>query len=144
MGMAFRDRVTLFTAICERAIYMFPKLKIILGHDGEMLPFMIDRINNFYSRNPDQDRSLMTVWNENIWITTSGMFTVTPFATLLRSISVDKILYSIDYPFEDNKDGQGFLAKLEKSGLVNNDDMQKICFKNAEKLLKFNLKEVQE
>ncbi|KAH8696762.1 putative 2-amino-3-carboxymuconate-6-semialdehyde decarboxylase [Talaromyces proteolyticus] len=118
----------------------FPKLKIVLGHNGEMLPFMIDRINNFYSRHPDQTRSLMTVWNENIWITTSGMFTVTPFATLIRSTSVDRILYSIDYPFEDNKDGQEFLKKLKRSGFVTDEEMEKICYKNAEKLLNFKLK----
>jgi predicted TIM-barrel fold metal-dependent hydrolase len=118
----------------------FPKLKIVLGHNGEMVPFMLDRVSSFYEKTPDHKRSLMTVWNENIWITTSGMFTLTPFVSLLRAARIDRIMYSIDYPFEDNKDGREFLQKLEGSGLVTKDDMEKICYKNAEKLLKFKLK----
>lgn len=118
----------------------FPKLKIVLGHNGEMVPFMLDRLSRFYDKTPDHRRSLMTVWNENIWITTSGMFTLTLFVSLFRAASVDRIMYSIDYPFEDNKDGREFLQKLEGSGLVTKDDMEKICYKNAEKLLKLKLK----
>ena len=117
----------------------FPKLKIVLGHNGEMVPFMLDRVSGFYERTPDHERSLMTVWNENIWITTSGMFTLTPFASLFRAAKIDRIMYSIDYPFEDNKDGQDFLRTLESSGLVTKEDMEKICYKNAEKLLKIKL-----
>jgi predicted TIM-barrel fold metal-dependent hydrolase len=45
-------------------------------------------------------------------------------------------MYSIDYPFEDNKDGQEFLRKFEQSGLVTTEDMEKICYKNAGKFLK--------
>jgi predicted TIM-barrel fold metal-dependent hydrolase len=119
---------------------LFPKVKIILGHNGEMVPFMLDRVSGFYERNPDHRRSLMTVWHENIWVTTSGMFTLTPFASLICATKVDRIMYSVDYPFEDNKDGEEFLKKLEKSGLVSEEDIEKIRYKNAEKLLKFSLK----
>lgn len=46
----------------------FPKLKIIIGHDGEMLPFMLDRtlpLSKFWG---ERQRDLKTVWNENIWV----------------------------------------------------------------------------
>jgi hypothetical protein len=48
----------------------YPKLKIIIGHDGEMLPFMLDRtlpLSTFWG---ERQRDLRTVWEQSIWVTT--------------------------------------------------------------------------
>jgi predicted TIM-barrel fold metal-dependent hydrolase len=84
---------------------------------GEMLPFMIERIearltNNLGSHN----RSFLTVWAENIWVTMSGMLYMGPLACLLRAVKKDRILFGVDYPLEDNMDGRRFLGEVEKSG----------------------------
>lgn len=75
----------------------FPRLKIILGHDGEILPFMMDRADKMFSRKwaacPNR-RSFKTVWLENIWVTTAGMFDLGPLACCLRVCKPDHILYS--------------------------------------------------
>ena len=74
----------------------YPSLKIIIGHMGETLPFMVERINRMLSRRwGSKDRGFLTVWRENFWITTSGMFELGPFACLLRTVSPDRILYSM-------------------------------------------------
>lgn len=116
-----------------------PKLKIIIGHDGEMLPFMLDRTFPLSKVWGDRERDLRMVWNENIYVTTSAMFSLAPFSCLLRVSSADNILYSVDYPFVPNENGLAFVKELQESGLVSPEDLEKICHGNAEKLLKLKI-----
>jgi predicted TIM-barrel fold metal-dependent hydrolase len=114
----------------------FPKLKIIIGHMGETLPFMHERILRLSKRWGLLKRSWKEVYDENIWITTSGVWSVNPMATILRNTRIDKILYSVDYPFSKNEDGLHFMEELEKSGLVTKEEFEMIGYKNAEALIK--------
>ncbi|THY76469.1 hypothetical protein D6C87_03551 [Aureobasidium pullulans] len=114
----------------------YPKLKIIIGHMGEMLPYQLDRIiSTSASWAPDNKRGLEQVWKENFWITTSGMFSLAPLSCLLRMCERDRILYSVDYPFSGNEKGLKFIEEVEASGMVSKEELEMICFKNAEKLL---------
>ncbi|KAK5044554.1 hypothetical protein LTR84_010678 [Exophiala bonariae] len=118
----------------------FPRLKIILGHMGEMIPFQLDRIIRVTSHQwpmvgVKPERQLRQVWDENIWITTSGMFAIAPMATVLRQCKPDRILYSVDYPFTRNEWGLQFLKDLKDDGLVTDEVLEGIAYKNAEKLL---------
>ena len=114
----------------------FPKLKIIIGHMGEMLPFMLDRIYKLSVRWGDQRRKFKQVWDENIWITTSGVWSLDPLACILRNTKMDHILYSVDYPFEKNENGLRWIEELEQSGLVDQEALDGIAYKNAETLLR--------
>lgn len=114
----------------------FPKLKIVIGHMGETLPFMHERIAQLSKRWGPLKRSWKEVYDENIWITTSGVWSVNPMATILRNTRIDKILYSVDYPLMKNEEGLRFMEELEKSGLVTNEEFEMIGYKNAEALLK--------
>ena len=118
----------------------YPKLKIIIGHDGEMLPFMLDRTFPFSKNWGDYKRDLRTVFQENIWVTTSAMFSLAPLACLLKVSKIDHIMYSVDYPFVTNEAGLAFLKELEQSDLVNDEELEKICYSNAERLLKLKAK----
>jgi len=113
-----------------------PKLKVIIGHMGEMLPFQLERIC-FLSgpRWGDIERKFRQVWDENIWITVSGMFSLSPFACTIRNTKVDHILYSVDYPFAKNEAGLQFMEELRGSGLVGEEEFEMIAYKNAESLL---------
>ena len=112
-----------------------PNLKIIIGHMGEMLPFMLERIFQLSPRWGTRTRDFKQVWDENVWITTSGDWSVNPMACILRNTKVDHVLYSVDYPFAKNEDGLKFMEELEDSGLVNAEQLEMIAFRNAEKLL---------
>lgn len=114
----------------------YPKVKIIIGHMGEMLPYQLDRIFGQSARWVDNQRALKTVWNENFWVTTSGMFSLAPLSCLLKMCSMDRILYSVDYPFSTNERGLQFVEDLEKSGMVSKEDLAAICSGNAERLLR--------
>lgn len=113
-----------------------PRLKIIVGHMGEMLPFMLDRIVILSARWGARDRPFREVWDSNIWITTSGVWSVDPMACILRNTKIDHILYSVDYPFAKNEDGLRFMDELRKSGLVSPEEFEKIAHKNARALLR--------
>lgn len=116
----------------------YPKLKIAVGHMGELLPFQLERTDFFSKAWGPKKKDLKQVWDENIWITTSGMFSVNPMATVLRNTPLDHIMYSVDYPFEQNEKGLKFMEDLKESGLVNEEQFKAIAYKNAAKLLKIN------
>ena len=84
-----------------------PKLKMIIGHMGEMLPVMLARLDDVSAadvdhlkRPPSQTRSL-----DQVWITTSGIFTQPPFIAALQTFGIDRIMFSVDYPFAPDAAG---------------------------------------
>ncbi|KAF2643049.1 amidohydrolase 2 [Massarina eburnea CBS 473.64] len=115
----------------------FPKVKIIIGHMGEMIPYMLQRIERVSSR-WGLKRSFKEVWDTNLWLTTSGNWALDPLACILRNTKHDRILY-IDYPFTKSKDGLKWLVELEQSGMVNEEVLEGIRWKNAAKLLKLEI-----
>ena len=120
----------------------FPRIKIIIGHMGEMLPYMLDRIITFTTKWAGwgrRERGLQQVWDENIWITTSGMFSLAPLACLVRATKMDRILYSVDYPFSTNERGSQFIEEISKSGLVTEEELELIAYRNAERLLRVHV-----
>jgi predicted TIM-barrel fold metal-dependent hydrolase len=132
----------LFAAKCFDA---YPKLKIIIGHMSEMLPFQLDRIcrlseTQWPAFGYMPERKLMEVWNENIWITTSGLFTLAPMACLVRMCKLECILYSVDWPFAENEMGLAFMKEFVNDGMVTEEQVELIAYKNAEKLLKIKAK----
>ena len=119
----------------------FPRLKIVLGHLGEMLTFQLDRIEGITNGQWPHigsllQRTLRQVWDENVWITSSGMFSLTPMAAVVRQCKLDRIMYSVDYPYDQNEHGLAFLQALKAEGMVSDEALEGIAHKNAEALLK--------
>jgi predicted TIM-barrel fold metal-dependent hydrolase len=115
-----------------------PKLKLIIGHMGEMLPYQLDRIKLKMPEtagNGSKKKSLQEVWDNNLWITTSGMFSLAPMACLLQTTKVERILFSVDYPPARNEQGLEFMKALEASGMVTKAALEGIAHKHAENLL---------
>lgn len=116
-----------------------PRVKIGIGHDGEMLPFQMGRTDRMLETVWTKDkltRKVKDVFRENLWITCSGMWDLAPLACLLRSTSIEKVMFSCDYPFEDSVVGKEFMEEVKKSGLVSEEEYEMIAYKNAEKFLK--------
>lgn len=113
----------------------YHRLKVIIGHFGEMLPFMLERIFELSPRWGDRQRLFKQVWDENIWIATSGVWSLNPMATILRNTRMERILYSVDYPLAKNENGLKWVKELQDSGMVSAEDLEKICFRNSEELL---------
>ena len=77
-------------------------------------------------------RSVGEYFSEHFYLTTSGYFTTPPFLCMQQVAGIDRILFSVDYPFSSNTLGRKFLDNLA----VSPEDMEKITHRNAEKLLK--------
>lgn len=112
-----------------------PGVRLVVGHMGEMLPFLLGRIEVLSRRWGEFRRGFRTVYEENIWITTSGVWSVDPMRCILANTPIDHILYSVDYPFQDNAVGLAWMKELEASGLVSDEQLRAIAYGNAEKLL---------
>lgn len=111
----------------------FPKLKMIIGHMGENVPFSLARSQSVFARGEwNLKRSLSEYFQEHFWLTTSGYFTTPPFLCMLQVVGADRIMFSVDYPFSPNAAGRKFLDSLS----VSSEDLEKIAHGNAEKLLK--------
>jgi len=113
----------------------FPKLKLIIGHFGEMIPYQLERICKLSVRWGDIRRPFKEVWRENIWITTSGVWSLDPLRCVLANTPVEHVLFGVDYPLETCENGLKWVEELEGSGLVSREQLEMIAYGNAEKLL---------
>jgi len=120
--------------VLSGALDRHPGLKIVIGHMGEALPFMLDRIDETTSAEARSrlNRSVRQTILDQVWITTSGFFTMVPFMAALMSFGVDRILFSVDYPFASNARARAFLDTLP----VSPSDRAKIAHGNADRLLR--------
>ena len=109
----------------------YPKLKIIVGHQGEGMPFLVDRVNEAVNRGPKQCAFKEHFCN-NFWITTSGHFSTPALTCTLMEVGIDRVLFSVDWPFVDNKPGVVWLDDVPLS----REDKDKIFHGNARRLLK--------
>ena len=110
-----------------------PTLQVIIGHMGEMIPFMLDRINNTIApAAKNLQRRLPEYFLQNFYITTSGFFTDPPLLLALQVMGADRIIFSVDYPYSTNKQGRIFLDNASISPA----DKEKISHLNAERLLR--------
>ena len=109
-----------------------PSLQLIIGHMGEMIPFMFGRINDTLTPVATQlRRPVGDYFLRHFSITTSGFFTDPPLLLALQVVGADRILFSVDYPFSANERGRAFLDHAALSPA----DKEKISHLNAERLL---------
>ena len=69
-----------------------PGLKIVLGHMGEMLPYMLARANEILGAAKPAGFTVPEAYAKNVWVTTSGFFSLDPFSTVLRTTGMDRIM----------------------------------------------------
>ena len=140
----------------------FPKLKFIIGHDGEILVWMAWRIDHRLKKqgwtpesvschtgpdmklqpcpeNGEYKRKHNVTWylRNNFHITTSGMFDTPGFQHALSVMGPEKVMFSIDTAYETISDGAGWFNSLPETVDLAPRDWENIAFRNAAKL--FNL-----
>lgn len=113
----------------------YPGARLVLGHLGETLPFLMWRLD---SRWDISNRGEMTLdeppseyFRRNIWVTTSGMCADAPLRCALDMMGADRVLFSVDYPFERPDEAGEW---IEAAPLGEN-ERRMVCHDNAEKLL---------
>jgi 2,3-dihydroxybenzoate decarboxylase len=110
-----------------------PALQMILGHMGELIPFHIWRVDHTLKiaprGNPAQ-RPISAYLKDNVFITTSGVFHTPALVQTMLTVGSDRILYSVDYPFEIHDEAASWFDVCEISEL----DREKIGRDNARRL----------
>jgi predicted TIM-barrel fold metal-dependent hydrolase len=110
-----------------------PRLRIIIGHMGEMLPVMLARIDEVAALDSDHlKRPISRTITDQVWLTTSGIFSQPPFLAALQTFGIDRLMFSVDYPYAPNSRGRDFLNEVALSPA----DKAKLTHGNADRLLK--------
>ena len=110
----------------------YPKLALIIGHMGEGLPAMLARCEHQLARDlPHLRRPLAQTIIDHVHITTAGFFTVPPFMTALATFGIDRLMFSVDYPYASNEEGRALLAALPLAPA----DLARLAHGNADRLL---------
>ena len=116
----------------------FPKLRIVLGHMGEGLPFWLQRIDNRYllqvkigavkkmAKLPSQ------YFLDNFVITTSGVMSAPALKLSIEVLGVERIMFAADYPYESVEEGVKFLDTVD----ISDAQRQQIYSGNAERFFK--------
>ena len=115
----------------------FPKLTVILGHLGEALPFTLPRVEHrLRHQRPEthgkHKKPPMDYLRENFYITTSGVFRTQALIDSLLEVGSDRILFSVDYPYESMRE----LTPWFDTCPISENDRLKIGRTNAQKLFK--------
>jgi predicted TIM-barrel fold metal-dependent hydrolase len=115
------------------ALDRHPRLKLIIGHMGEGLPAMLARCDQVFARDVGHlQRPLSKTILDHVSITTSGVFTLPPFEVALAVFGIDRVLFSIDYPYSSNRHGKEFLDALKLPAA----ELEKFAHGSADRLLK--------
>jgi len=85
----------------------FPKLTIIIGHMGELLPFAIHRLEQRIKNIPTLklQRRPTEYLQENFYVTTSGNNHTQSLVGTILQLGADRIMFAADYPFEEMHEG---------------------------------------
>jgi predicted TIM-barrel fold metal-dependent hydrolase len=102
----------------------FPRLKIILGHYGEGLPFMIDRVNRPYIQGhvrpipevaPLLKRTPADYLMDNMIVSTSGNYSKEAFKCTRDALGFERMVLATDYPYESMTSCMEFLESQSMS-----------------------------
>jgi gamma-resorcylate decarboxylase len=115
----------------------FPNLSIVLGHLGEGLPFLLPRVEHRLRHaradlRGKQTRPIMSYLREHVFITTAGAFRTTALLDTLLEVGADRVLFSVDYPYENMQEQSEWFEAVP----ISDGDRLKIGRDNARRLLR--------
>lgn len=118
----------------------YPKLKVVLGHMGEGLPFWLQRIDNRYLLQvkigavPKMPKLPSEYFHDHFFITTSGVMSSPALRLSIEVLGEDKIMFAADYPYESVEDGVKFMDEVEITEI----QRRKIYADNAMRIFNLN------
>uniref|UniRef100_A0A5Q5CLP1 Amidohydrolase 2 n=1 Tax=Mycobacterium sp. (strain JLS) TaxID=164757 RepID=A0A5Q5CLP1_MYCSJ len=109
-----------------------PELWVIVGHMGEMIPFALARIDTVLSPVAQLRQPVAQYFQTNVWFTTSGYTTFPPLQCALSTVGIDRLIFSVDYPYTDNTSARALLDTAPISPV----DREKLAHGTVEALLR--------
>lgn len=110
----------------------FPNLQVISGHWGEMVPFFLQRLEDSIPQEASGlTRPIVQTYREHVYVSPSGMLTLPHFQFIYSLMGAERILYSIDYPYQSLDGARAFITGLP----ISDTEKALIAHGNAEQLL---------
>lgn len=139
LGFTVDTVTTIMRMIVSGLFDQIPEIKVVLGHLGEGIPFLLERIDNRIAFLPNPQikckHDVSYYFRNNIWVTTSGNMSPEAFACTKRVLGMDHILFGSDYPYECAHDMVEFLKDIP----LNVKENEQLYFKNAVQTLNIPL-----
>ena len=142
-GFAVETGLHLMRIILAGVFDRFPKLRIVVGHLGEGLPFWLFRLDfmhasmvraNRYEGVKALKKKPSDYLKENVWVTTSGMQWAPAILFCQQVLGVERVLYAMDYPYQFVPEEVKVTDELPVS-----DEVRRMLYQtNAERLFKLN------
>jgi 5-carboxyvanillate decarboxylase len=116
----------------------YPRLRIVLGHMGEALPFWMWRLDHMAARRAKDGRmkplqmAPSDYFRRNFAVTTSGFESPDVLDLVIKTAGIDNVMWAIDYPYENSQDARLFIenARLDAA------QRSSIFHRNAERLFR--------
>jgi len=140
-GWPVETATHLLRLMCAGVFDRHPDLSIIVGHLGELLPYCYTRLNAGLSETmgaliPRQGmrnrNNAAFYFSNNVYVTSSGAFDQPVFNCARDMLGVQRLMFAVDYPFQDNLSAMKFLDQCALSA----EDKERFAHGNAERLLK--------
>jgi predicted TIM-barrel fold metal-dependent hydrolase len=125
-GFGVETALAMLRLVLSGAFDAFPRLKVILGHYGEGLPFQLQRVDHAFTRPhikadgaavPDLRFPPSHYLRTNMWVSTSGNYLPAAFACTRDALGIDRMVLGTDHPYEEMDESLAFLSDLELSQL---------------------------
>jgi len=110
----------------------YPRLKIVLGHLGETLPFLVWRVDQALARPGAKTLSFRDAFCQHFYITTSGNFSNPALLCCVMEMGIDRILFAVDWPFVANTPAVQWIDTMP----LCEEDKIKILSANAQRLFR--------
>lgn len=120
-GFGIATALAMMRLVLSGAFDAFPKLKIVLGHYGEGLPFLMQRIDWAFERpHVKSDKGALVALKkkpseylrDSMMVTTSGNYLPAAFKCTREALGMDKIMLGTDHPYEDMGECLDYLESL--------------------------------
>jgi 2,3-dihydroxybenzoate decarboxylase len=140
-GFAVETGLHLLRIIVAGVFDRFPRLKIVVGHLGEGLPFWLFRLDFMhrsmvaskrYEGAKPLNHPLSHYLKNNVWVTTSGMQWAPAILFCQQVLGVDRVMYAMDYPYQFVPEE----VKVTDELPIAEDDRRKLYQLNAERVFK--------
>jgi 5-carboxyvanillate decarboxylase len=116
----------------------FPRIRIVLGHMGEALPFWLWRLD--YMASPGSRAALRNklkpseYLQRNFAITTSGLDDPLALRFAIEKIGIDRVMWAIDYPFQNTPASVAFI----ESATLSDSEREQVTHGNAERIFRID------
>jgi 2,3-dihydroxybenzoate decarboxylase len=140
-GFAVETGLHLLRIVVAGVFDRFPKLKIVVGHLGEGLPFWLFRLDFMhrsmvgskrYQGAQPLRRKISDYLKENVWVTTSGMQWAPAILFCQQVLGVERVMYAMDYPYQFVPEE----VKVTDELPISDDDRRALYALNAQRVFK--------